>query len=1006
MKYKIKKLLINNFQIFGENKLPYRSYFIPYHNKKLLSQKTPLNERYDSDMVNVLSGEWKFKFYEKITRMPSIIDTDNVAFDDIAVPSVWQRTGYAAPEYINSRYEFKMDLPNVPEEMMAGIYVKRFNISEAAINPIITFLGVCSSLTLYINGEYVGYSEGSHNSAEFTIGKYVHQGENELLAIVTQWCNGTYLECQDMFRDKGIFRDVYITENPKEYIYDFAVKTSEIDSLYQLSLDINIKGVSLNNKRVIAELYYKDEKIIEKTTDANKDSFINFGKLNVKQWSAEKPELYSLYISLVENGETIQCVRSKIGFKSVEIKGEVFNFNNMPIKFKGVNHHDTNEKTGFVMTSEDMLLDIKLMKEFNVNAVRTSHYPPDPIFLELCDEYGLYVIDEADIETHGTQFDLNSKPTLKPNVISNDSKWLPRMLDRVMSMYQRDKNHVSITMWSLGNESGGWKNQDKCYEMLKRLTNIPVHYEGVIRTPRVAYDVISEMYQHPDIIKKIGEHKLTSRYKGKPYFLCEYCHAMGVGPGSLEDYWQIIYKYNQLSGGCIWEWADHSVYNEKAKYKYTYGGDHGEKVHDGNFCVDGLFYPGREPHTGAYEMKQVYRPIRAEWAGKNTYRFTNTNRFLNANEYTVKYELIEDGIVVENGNVQLNIQPCKYDTVELDHGKINKEKDVFINFTYLDKNGFEVAKEQITLNEVVKEPEYIEVKKAEFTRKKDKLIVAFQGGTAEFSLSSGTLMSYCVDNKEILADKKGFTHNLIRAYLDNDRNIVSSWKKIGLDKLQFNGKMSSYKLAEDRVKIKSEGTLYCAGKPLLECEIRYTVFPSGIMSVKGMIKHKRFTLNKFDVPRYGLSINLDESLKNVSYYGMGELENLNDFSVQSTVGIYSADVKDLNVNYIRPQENGTHTRTRWLKLLDDVGRGIMVYNRKDYFSFSVHNYSNETLRKAKHIEDIKNDKLITLNIDGFLRGTGTNSCGPNTLPQYRVNFKDELKFGFYLIPVVAEEEKM
>lgn len=1006
MKYKIKKLLINTFDVFSENKLPYRSYFIPYRNKELLCQKNALNERYESDSVTVLSGEWKFKFYEKISRMPNIIDTDTVAFDSVTVPSVWQRTGYASPEYINSRYEFKMKLPDVPEEMMAGVYAKKFIVSENAVNPIITFLGVCSSLTLYINGEYVGYSEGSHNLSEFNISKYVHSGENELLAIVSQWCNGSYLECQDMFRDKGIFRDVYITENPAEYIYDFSIKTREVDELYQLSLDINVKGAKLNNKRVLAELYYDDKKIAEKSTDAGKDSFINFGKLKVKQWSAEKPELYSLYISLVEDGKTMQCVRHKIGFKSVEIKGEVFSFNGMPIKLKGVNHHDTNEKTGFVMSAEDMLRDVTLMKEFNVNAVRTSHYPPDPIFLALCDEYGLYVIDEADIETHGTQYDLDAKPTLKPNIISNDSKWLPRMTDRVMSVYQRDKNHVSITMWSLGNESGGWKNQDKCYELLKGLSNLPVHYEGVIRTPRVAYDVISEMYQHPDIVKKIGEHKLTKRYKGKPYFLCEYCHAMGVGPGSLEDYWDVIYKYDQIIGGCIWEWADHSVYDENAKYKYTYGGDHGERVHDGNFCVDGLFYPDKTPHTGAYEMKQVYRPIRAERVGKNTYRFTNTNRFTNADEYTVKYELIEDGICVQQGDIALDILPCRYTTIEIEHKSVDKEKDVFINFIYCDKMGKEVAKEQLTLNEVVKEPEYIEVKKADFTRKKDRLIVSFQGGTAEFSLSSGTLMSYLVDNKEMLADKRGFTHNLFRAYLDNDRNMVASWKKIGLDKLQFNGKMSSYKLSDDRFKIKSEGTLCFAGKPLLECEIRYTVFPSGIMSVKGMVKHKRFTLNKFDVPRYGLSINLNEELRNITYYGLGEMENLNDFNAQSTMGIYSARLEDMNVNYIRPQENGIHTRTRYVKLLDDEGRGVMIYNRKNYFSFSAHNYSNETLRKAKHIEDIKNERLVCLNIDGFLRGTGSNSCGPNTLPQYRVNFKDELRFSFYLIPLPSEKEKM
>ncbi len=1005
MNYRINKLLINNFDVFGENKLPYRSYFIPYKSKEDFKDKTALNERYESDSVNVLSGEWEFKFYEKISRLPSVIDTENLATDKITVPSVWQRTGYAPPAYINTRYEFKMTLPDVPEEMAAGVYVKKFNISENAVNPIITFLGVCSCLTLYINGEYAGYSEGSHNPAEFHIGKFVKPGENELLAIVTQWCNGSYLECQDMFRDKGIFRDVYITENPAEYIYDYAVKTSEIDGLYQLSCDIKVLGDNTKDKRVLAELYYKDEKIAEKQTDAGKDSFVNFGKLSVKQWNAEKPELYTLYISLISGDDVIQCVRSKIGFKTVKINGELFTFNGMPIKFKGVNHHDTHEKTGFVMSADDLLKDILLMKEYNVNAVRTSHYPPDPIFLDLCDEYGLYVIDEADIETHGTQFDVKLRFTFKSNIISNDKKWLPRMSDRVMSMFERDKNHVSITMWSLGNESGGWKNQDKCCEMLKRVTDIPVHYEAVIRTPRGSYDVISEMYQVPQLLEKIGEHKLGSRYKGKPYYLCEYCHAMGVGPGSLEDYWKLIYKYDQMTGGCIWEWADHSVYDENAKYKYTYGGDHGEAWHDGNFCVDGLFYPDRTPHTGAFEMKNVYRPVRCEKAGENTYKFINTNRFVGTEGYGVKYELLEDGKLTESGDITLSIAPCHFDTVKIEHKKTDKTKDVHINFIYTDKAGNEIAKEQLTLNEIVKEPEYTEKKKVEFLRKKDKLFVNFEGGSAEFSLASGVLMSYAVDGKEILADKSGFTHNLFRAFLDNDRNIVKGWEKVGLDKLIFNGKMSSYKLieSEGKAKIKSEGALCVGGKALVDCEIRYTVFPSGIMSVKAEIKRRKMSFNKFDVPRYGLSINLDESLQNVEYYGLGDLENLNDFKEQSTVGIYSGKVSDLNVDYIKPQENGTHGETRWLKLTDNEGRGVMFFNKKNYFTFNVHNYSNETIRKAKHIEDIKNDGLVSLNIDGFVRGTGTNSCGPNTLPQYRVNFKDELQFGFYVIPVTADK---
>jgi beta-galactosidase len=999
MKYQIKKLLINDFDVYEDNKLAPRSYFIPYSDKNLLLEKTVLNERFGSDMVTVLSGEWDFRYYKLVSRLPHIIDTESITFDKISVPSVWQRTGYEQPCYLNTRYEFPMTLPNVPDEMSAGLYVKKFTIKDKS-NPIITFLGVCSSLTLYVNGEYVGYSEGSHNSAEFNLKDYVVEGENELLAIVTKWCNGTYLECQDMFRDNGIFRDVYITENPAEYINDYAVKTMKVNSEYKLSVDVDISGDNLVGKSIKAELYYGDELVSEKISDADRASFINFGSLQVKEWSAEQPELYTLYLSLCDGDKVIECIRKKIGFKKVEIKGEIFTFNGAPIKFKGVNHHDTHYKTGFVMSADDLLKDVKLMKEFNCNAVRTSHYPPDPIFLDLCDEYGLYVIDEADIETHGTQFNESLKFTGKPNIISNDKKWLPRYKDRVMRMYQRDKNHPSITMWSLGNESGGWKNHDACCEMLKGVTDIPVHYEGAIRTPRGSYDVISEMYQIPSLLEKIGEHNLTSRYKNKPHFLCEYCHAMGVGPGSLEDYWKLIYKYDNLSGGCIWEWADHSVYNENAKYKYTYGGDHGEKIHDGNFCVDGLFYPDRTPHTGAYEMKTVYRPIRASKSGDKTYIFRNTNAFTKSDIYNVEYNLVVDGVVTEKGSVELDIQPLCSAEIKIDHADINRCKDAFINFIYTDKVGNEIAKEQLILSEKVQEPEYTEKKKAEFTRKKDRLVVDFEGGTAVFSLETGALMSYEIGGKQMLSGNEGFAHNLYRAFLDNDRNIVKHWE--ALENLVYNGRLSSYesKDKEGKVKIVSKGTLSFKGKEIFECEIKYTIFPSGIMSVKPKVSYKSRFQKRFEIPRYGLSVNLDNSLQNVTYYGLGEGENLNDFKEHSILGIYDAKVPELNVDYIRPQENGNHGECRYVTIKDDEGKGIMIHCRKDFFSFSARNYSNKTLRKAKHLEDIKDDGLVCLNIDGFMRGTGTNSCGPNTLKQYRIDFKDELSFSFYIIPVM------
>ena len=785
MKYQIKKLEINNFDVIEQGKLPGRSYFIPYTSKEALASKDALNQRYGSDIVTVLSGDdWKFKYYEKLSRLPANLDTDSVNFDVVTVPSTWQRTGYEPPVYLNTRYPFERTYPVVPDEMSAGIYVKKFAVKKSTKHTIITFLGVCSCVTLYVNGKFVGYSEGSHNMAEFMLDGFVHEGENELLAIVTKWCNGTYLECQDMFRENGIFRDVYITELPEEYVFDYEIKTFKNENTYDLQLDVKLEG-NTEDFSLNVEISKDGELVCSKSQEASKEMTFFFEDLKVTEWNAEKPFLYDLYITLSSKDGVSEVIRNRVGFKTSETSGELFLLNGRKIKFKGVNHHDTHEKNGYVMSAKDLLRDVLLMKEYNVNTVRTSHYPPDPIFLDLCDEYGLYVVDEADIETHGTQFDDDLKPTLKPNILSNSKAWLPRYADRVMRMFERDKNHASITMWSLGNESGGWKNHDKCYEMLKERSPIPVHYEGAIRTPRGSYDVISEMYQHPFVIDKIAKHSFGSRYKGKPYFLCEYCHAMGVGPGALEEYWQLIYSNDQLSGGCIWEWADHSVYDENAKYKYTYGGDHGERIHDGNFCVDGLFFPNRTPHTGALEMKAVYRPIRAKLISDNMYQFTNTNRFTNASEYKITYELLEDGLTVETGRLELDLAPESKKNVVIAHKMTNKDHDYHINFIYKNADGNICAKEQLTLNEVFTKPEIKAETAVAFSKKGSGIVVGFENGTAVFNKATGALESLTVFGKQLLAEADGLGVNVFRAALDNDRNKVKWWSKRGLDRLKL-----------------------------------------------------------------------------------------------------------------------------------------------------------------------------------------------------------------------------
>ncbi|MGN1417888.1 MAG: glycoside hydrolase family 2 TIM barrel-domain containing protein, partial [Acutalibacteraceae bacterium] len=569
MKYKIKRNLHTDFSVFEENKLPARSYFIPFSSETALENSDYKNERYVSDRAIMLSGEWDFAYYKNLSGVPEPFDSEKTSFDKITTPSTWQRTGYDQIAYINTRYPFPKKPPHIPEDVATGIYRKTVNLKKSA-RQLITFLGVAGALALYINGEYVGYSEGSHNAAEFDITAFTCDGENEILAVVYKWSNGTYLECQDMFRENGIFRDAYITLQGESAINDFLFRPKKnADGTYDLTIELygNFKEKSF---AVISS-----DNLFNVTLNGNEKTEIK--SLRVNEWSAETPNVYEVKILLKENGKVTEAIRTYIGFKDIEIRGEVFFFNDKPIKLLGVNHHDTHMTKGYAMSLDDLETDIKLMKAYNCNAVRTSHYPPDPVFLTMCDIYGLYTVDEADIETHG--FYAVPHSTYNPNRLSNDIKWASHYLDRVKRMYERDKNHPCITMWSLGNESGGYKCQDVCYDFLKSANpEIPVHYEGANRSKRWAYDVVSRMYGTQDLMRKILAGTAGSKYKGKPFFQCEYAHAMGNGPGGLEEYMQLFYSSDQFMGGCIWEWADHSVYDENAKYKWTYGGDHNEPI--------------------------------------------------------------------------------------------------------------------------------------------------------------------------------------------------------------------------------------------------------------------------------------------------------------------------------------------------------------------------------------------------------------------------------------------
>ncbi len=1012
MQYTLNRDNYRDFDVMETGKRAARAYFIPYRAKAALCKTTCLTERFRSDMVRVLSGEWDFKYYDKTALVPTEFDTERVQFDRVQVPSTWQRTGYRPPVYLNSRYEFHLMPPELPEEMAVGVYRTTFNVQDLSKTYILSFLGVAPCLDVYLNGKAVGYSEGAHNTAEFDLNAFVQEGENELLCVVHRWCTGTYLECQDMFRETGIFRDVLLYELDGTYLNDFEVKTArENGGTYALRVRAEVLGAE-EGCSLEATLCDGDTVLAAEEKPASSDLKFTFEKLAVEEWSAELPKTYTLFLTLKKGGETLSVVRNVTGFKTVSIDGDVFKFNGVHIKMKGVNHHDSHPVTGYVMSAADIEKDLTLMKQYNVNTIRTSHYPPDPMLLTLADIMGFYVVDEADIETHGTG-SVGPHKLYKPNLISHDPKWEPRYLDRVRRMYLRDRNHPCVTMWSLGNESGGYANQDACYAYLKaECPEIPVHYEGVIRTKRKGYDVISEMYTDIPNVEKTRDNTRGKEYVGKPFFLCEYAHAMGVGPGSLEDYWQTFYSSDKLMGGCIWEWCDHAVHHDKDdkkyKYEYTYGGDHGEELHDGNFCVDGLFYPDRTPHTGALEMKEVYRPLRAQKVDDETYKFINTNRFRASDYITIEWALVENGETKTTGELYPVVPPCGEQTLEIPAGDLPKDADVLLNMTYIDiQSGEEIAHEQFVLCDV---PNQLAERhgKIALQKEKERFCIESDACRLVFNRETGALESYVVNGKDRIntlpaAGKAGFVPNIYRAPIDNDSYAwTPKWnrKKLPLVHPAFVG--MDAKEQNDCVRVKTKYKMTTGKTTWYFCELEYSVFADGTIVVEAELERTMF--GGKDLPRFGVTIELPAAFSNVEYYGRGPRENMCDFNVQSPVGLYYSTVAGMHENYIKPQDNGNHGGTKRLVLTDENGDGIAVIGLPK-FSFSVHDYTQALLCEAKHREDLRTQHTTFLSIDGFMRGAGSNACGPDALEQYRFTFRDEIEFKFAVQPVDGGKTK-
>lgn len=983
MKYRINKSNYSDFNIFEINRLPHRSYFIPYPDRASADEVNTKDKRYKSPKVICLNGDWDFAFYPRPAELPDELDTEKVEFDVTDVPSCWQFRGYARPFYVNVRYQFPYKPPQIPEEKkvgrsfswfgadygvgprwikpkdeynFVGVYRKYIDVSKDSTSGkkyILSFLGVASCADVYMNGSFVGYSEGSHNTAEFDITPFMNDAAdqgNELVVVVHRWCNGSYLECQDMFRNNGIFRDVLLRVTEPEDIWDVDFSCSKSENKYRAEM----KAVIPEGRKCsfILEGHGIKEKL--KAEVSNGVATAYFEGLEVREWSAEDPVLYDAYY------ETDGCcIKTKVGFKTVEIQGDVFLINGQRVKLHGVNHHDTSAVNGYTLSPDEIERDMLICKEFNIDTVRTSHYPPDPYLLECCDELGIYVVDEVDLETHGVY-----AHKLPPSYsrISDDPKWEGHYVDRASAMYQRDKLHPSIIMWSLGNEAGGTHNTDAEYDYIKKYSNLPIHYENAIHTKRKAYDVASEMYPPAERVHEIGEKTYKIKQLcDRPYFLCEYAHAMGVGPGGMEDYWKEIYSYDSLMGGCVWEMCDHAVLHEDGSY--TYGGDHGEWIHDGNFCVDGLFYPDRSPSTGARIVAFVYRPIRVSYLGGCSFEIFNTRSFTSGDCYEFRLRWSDGAESV----ISPDCRPLEKTIIEIETAPHKSRAEVLGTDCLLDivtvdkKSGREISREQLIIEErIAKRPEGSErypLPDAE------EPVMGFEA--LKLPLVNTSLYRAPTDNDMLPPGNKsaleGFENERVSVKsIEVDGNVLKAI-------MQIKCKAGEFECTDTYEALNEEGT-----------EVLVT---SKLHCIKG----------RGNIPRFAKVFRFDESFDNVRYYGRNA-ESYDDMKDYAPVEVVDCKVSDMTEPNIRPQESGNRSDTRWAALSDDRYEIKFIAVDKA-FDLGIKPYSDEELALMRHREDEKRSGSY-VSISAFQQGIGTGICGPETAAEFKHDARDdyELKF--------------
>ncbi len=1025
------------------NKLPAKATFYSFRNSEEAIQ-APYSSK-GSEFI-MLNGEWKFSYTDHFNDRPmeSFYETNfnDEKWNNIQVPGNWETQGFGTPIYVNATYEFTSpgnppywDRPNpplVPEEFNpTGTYRKEFYIPDTWDGKDIIFCseGTKGAAYYYINGKFLGMGKDSKLPTRFDITNYVKPGKNILAIQIHRWSDGAYLECQDYWRLSGLERDVYIYAQPKVHISDIFAKTpldeSYKNGLFELDIDLAIPQNSKDTYTVTYRLYNSKGVTVSHETKTTKgERQISFEKelANVNTWTAESPYLYTLAIELTnKRGIVMEATSIQVGFRTIEMKNKQFLVNGQPILIKGVNIHEHNEHTGHYVQEELMRKDFELFRKYNINTARTSHYPQPELFYRLADEYGIYVIDEANIESHGMGEDMQVGGTL-----ANNPLFLNSHMHRTIGMIERDKNHACVITWSLANEAGNGYNFYHTYDWIKKRDNSrPVQYSNAYLQWNT--DIYAPMYHRPEQIEKYAKNPRAVR----PLILCEYAHAMGNSVGNLVDYWDLIREYPLLQGGCIWDWVDQGLAqtDEKGQKYWAYGADFGPNgtPSAGNFCINGLIFPDRTVKPQTEEVRKVYQNIHFknfDWElGKVD--IYNENFFTDVSPYDFHYTIQSNGKQLASGKLNVNLAPQETNTFQISgyQKPADQNNDISIVFEARQRAeerlipaGWIVARDQFVKNNWTKQ-NYLQAQKASV--KEDKTTVTIQGNqfSIVFNKVSGIMTSYQVNGTEFVKDGYGFRPFFWRAPIDNDYGarlpqLLKNWKEASYSDL----KATNFRV--DNAKATQITVDYTYPNVNTTWSIQYTIDENGSVHVQN-----NFTASESDtklIPRLGLRMQLPADITRAEYWGRGPWENYRDRKTSTFIDRYSANIRDMATKYVLPQENGHHTDTRWLALSRDNGTGLLLI-ADDVFQFNVSNYLLETISNGeslrnddpvsdaprnKHINDYVASDKVDLFIDYEMMGIGGNNSW-GELPMDKYLIKPDSKptsYGFTILPIKNDKQ--